>query len=109
MRALLPLRRFQDGSKPLASEAFVVQGGAAPSFPTALAVAALCLGGHATPSMPCFALGLDDGGVDVHRLGPGTTARQGAEEEGDSGAAARAGLAALNELLGFVGLPWQRA
>ncbi len=40
------------------------------SLTTALAAASLLPGGKSAPAVPVFALGYDDGGVDVHALSP---------------------------------------
>lgn len=62
----------QSRSGPTASESFIVQGSAYSSFPMTMACSALRLGKHASTApavlVPCFALGYDDGGVDVHCL-----------------------------------------
>ena len=78
----------------------MVQCGKVASFPTTLAVAGLWLAGTQGSTMqplPCFALGQDDGGVDVHCLsretagaGGSSTREQQQDEE----------LRALNNILG---------
>jgi hypothetical protein len=69
---------LQSRSGPVASESFIVQGGAYATFPTVMASAALRLGGHAAHAapLPCFALGQDDGGVEVHCLSPAASNTQ---------------------------------
>jgi len=56
-------------SGPVASEAFMAAAaGGVASLTTKLAAAGLQPRGKATEVVPCFALGYDDGGVDVHAL-----------------------------------------
>lgn len=57
----------QSLSGPVTSEAFMGQSaGGVPSLTTTLAAAGLHPNGKVADVVPCFALGYDDGGVDVH-------------------------------------------